>query len=413
MPLTMSINLTQIKLRDLFDGYQNSDEDGVVGYHGRLDIRPKYQREFIYGEKEQIAVIDTVKKGFPLNTIYWAVARDENGNKILNADGEETYELMDGQQRTISICEFLANHIVVNFQKFFNIQKSTPDIAEKILDYELQVYICDGSVSDKLSWFKTINIAGKPLTEQELLNAQYVGEWLTKAKEYFSKTNCNASEMIVIRGKKASDYMSGSPIRQDYLSTVLQWIADYQGLTPRSSDGDTYMANHQGDTTATEIKNYYVSVMEWVGSKFSKYRKEMKGLPWGLWYNKFQRGECVGKIIEKTSAEIEDEIKKLIDDDEVQTVKGIYEYIIDGNEKHLSLRAFDDKIKRKIYEKQNHKCPYCDINKLGHTYPTDKHEYEYSEMDGDHIVAWSKGGKTEESNCQMLCKWHNGRKSDD
>lgn len=412
MPLTMSIELIQIKLRDLFDGYVNSDEDGVVGYGGRLDIRPKYQREFIYGEKEQIAVIDTVKKGFPLNTMYWAVARDENGDKILDSDGNETYELMDGQQRTISICEFLANHIVVNFQKFFNIQKSTPDIAEKILDYELQVYICDGSVSDKLAWFKTINIAGKPLTEQELLNAQYVGQWLTRAKEYFSKTNCNAAELMVIRGKKASEYMNGSPIRQDYLSTVLRWIADYQNLAHRSDKGDTYMANHQGDSTATEIKNYYVEVMEWVGSKFSVYRKEMKGLPWGLWYNRFKQGRCCGQIIEKMPDEIEDEIKKLIRDDEVETVKGIYEYIIDGEEKHLSLRTFDDKIKRKIYENQNHKCPFCDFHKDGHTYPDGKTEYEYSEMEGDHVVPWSQGGKTEEGNCQMLCKWHNGHKSD-
>lgn len=410
--MAMIINLTQIKLRDLFDGYMNSDEDGVIGYHGRLDIRPKYQREFIYGEKEQIAVIETIKQGFPLNTMYWAVARDENGDKILDADGNETYELMDGQQRTISACEFLANHIVVNFQKFFNIQRSTPDIAEKILDYELQVYICDGTVSDKLAWFKTINIAGKPLTEQELLNAQYVGEWLIKAKEYFSKTGCNAAELMVIRGKKASDYMSGSPIRQDYLSTVLQWTANYQGLTPRSDEGDTYMANHQGDDTATEIKNYYVTVMEWVGSKFKAYRKEMKGLPWGYWYNKYQHCQCAGQIIEKTADEIEDEIKRLIGDDEVETVKGIYEYIITGEEKYLSLRQFDDKIKRKVYENQHHKCPYCDRAVDGHTYTNDKTEYEYNEMEGDHIVPWSQGGKTEESNCQMLCKWHNGHKSD-
>lgn len=412
MSLTMSINLTQIKLRDLFDGYVNSDEDGVIGYHGRLDIRPKYQREFIYGEKEQIAVIDTVKQGFPLNTMYWAVARDENGDKILDANGNDTYELMDGQQRTISICEFLANHLVVNFQKFFNIQKSTPDIADKILDYELQVYICDGTVSDKLAWFKTINIAGKPLTEQELLNAQYVGEWLIKAKEYFSKTSCNAAELMVIRGKKASDYMSGSPLRQDYLSTALQWIADYQKLTPRSDAGDTYMANHQGDTTATEIKNYYVSVMEWVGSKFKAYRKEMKGLPWGYWYNKYQRGELANNIISKTADEIEAEIQRLIGDDEVGTVKGIYEYIIDGEEKHLSLRQFDDKIKRKVYENQNHKCPYCDQNIGGHTYAQGVTEYDYKDMEGDHIVPWSQGGKTEIDNCQMLCKWHNGHKSD-
>lgn len=412
MALTMSINLTQIKLRDLFDGYKNNDEDGVVGYHGRLNIRPKYQREFIYSEKEQVAVIDTVKKGFPLNTIYWAVARDENGDKILDDNGEETYELMDGQQRTISVCEFLANHLVVNFQKFFNIQKSTPDIAEKILDYELQVYICDGSVSDKLAWFKTINIAGKPLTEQELLNAQYVGEWLTKAKEYFSKTNCNAAELMVIRGKKAADYLSGSPIRQDYLSTVLQWIADHDGLAPRSDKGDTYMATHQGDSTATDIKNYFVSVMEWVGSKFKVWRKEMKGLPWGYWYNRVLRGECKGQWIEKSADEIEDRIKELIADDEVQSVKGIYEYLVDGEERHLSLRAFDDKIKRQVYEEQGHKCPYCDAKKGGHTYSDVAEEYAYEEMEGDHIVPWSLGGKTEKDNCQMLCKWHNAHKSD-
>jgi hypothetical protein len=171
------------------------------------------------------------------------------------------------------------------------------------------------------------------------------------------------------------------------------------------------MANHQGDATATEIKNYYTSVMEWVGSKFNTYRKEMKGLPWGFWYNKMQSEKCAGQIIAKNAEEIETEIKRLIDDEEVETVKGIYEYVIDGEEKHLSLRAFDDKTKRKVYENQNHKCPYCDIHKDGHTYPDNKTEYAFNEMEGDHIVAWSQGGKTEESNCQMLCKWHNGHKS--
>lgn len=409
----MKITPTEIKLRDLHDGYVNSDEDGVVGYHGRLNIRPKYQREFIYGEKEQIAVVNTIKEGFPLNTMYWAVSRDINGDKILNDKGEETYELMDGQQRTISACEFLDNKIIVNYQKFYNIKASTPDKAEEILDYKLQVYICDGTVSQKLAWFRTINIAGKPLTEQELLNAQYVGEWLTKAKEYFSKTNCNAAELMVIRGKKASDYLTGSPIRQEYLSTVLQWIADYQGLPVRNANGDAYMAAHQGDLLATEIKNYFVSVMEWVGSKFTKYRKEMKGLPWGYWYNKYQKGECTGKFIEKSSDEIEIKIQELINDDDVGTIKGIYEYLIDGAEKHLNLRAFDDRVKIKIYENQNHKCPYCDKHIGGHTYPEGKTEYELNEMEGDHIIPWSQGGKTEESNCQMLCKWHNGHKSDD
>ena len=413
MSLTMSIELKQIKLRDLFDGYVNSEEDGVVGYHGRLDIRPKYQREFIYNDKEQVAVINTVKRGFPLNTMYWAIARDANGNKILNDAGEEMYELMDGQQRTISICEFLNNHVVVNFQKFFNIQKSTPDIAQKILDYDLQVYICDGEVSDKLDWFRTINIAGKPLMEQELLNAQYVGEWLTKSKEYFSKTNCNAAEVMVVKGHKAMDYMSGSPIRQDYLATVLKWIADYQGLPARTSEGDAYMANHQGDSDAGEIKSYYTSVLDWVGGKFKVYRKEMKGLPFGLWYNELHRGGYAGQIITKSADEIEENIIRLIGDDEVEApIKGIYEYIVDGEEKHLSLRQFDPKMAAKVYEGQHHKCPYCDQAIGGHTYPDGKTEYDLKEMEADHIVPWSKGGKTEEKNCQMLCKWHNGHKSD-
>ena len=411
MSLTMEIVPKNITLRELFDGYVNKEEDGVVGYHGRLDIRPKFQREFIYPLKDQIAVIDTVKKGFPLNAMYWAVARDNNGNKILDENGEETYELMDGQQRIISICEFLSNKFFVNFQKFSNIQQSQPDIAKNILNYPLQIYICDGEISDKLDWFRTINIAGKTLTEQELLNAQYVGEWLTKVKEYFSKRGCNAGKYTVIRNHNASDYLDGSAIRQEYLSTVLKWIADYQCLTPRTEAGDTYMATHQGDVDAGEIKSYYTGVMDWVGGKFKCYRKEMKGLPWGMFYNQFHRGECTGNLIEKTADEIEDAILTLIEDDEVQSVKGIYEYIIDGKEKHLSLRQFDDKIANKVYEKQNHKCPYCDASIGGHTYDNGRTEYEFKEMEADHIIPWSKGGKTEEENCQLLCKWHNGHKS--
>lgn len=410
--MVMSIELHQIKLRELFDGYQNNEEDGVVGYHGRLNIRPKYQREFIYGDKEQIAVINTVKKNFPLNTMYWVVARDEvNQSPILDENGNQMYELLDGQQRTISICEFLNNKFSVNYQKFFNIQKSTPNIAEDILNYELQVYICDGEVSDKLDWFRTINIAGKFLYEQELLNAQYTGEWLTKAKQYFSKTNCLAGEYHVIRDYKGADYLKGVAIRQDYLSTVLKWITDYHELPPRTPEGDSYMSEHQGDETASELKNYYISVMDWVGTKFKVYRKEMKGLNFGIWYNRYQRGECDNQLIKLDGDSIEQKILQLIGDDEVQTIKGIYEYIIDGSEKHLSLRKFDDKTALKKYEEQNHKCPYCDRAEGGHTYPPGKTEYKFKEMEADHITPWSKGGKTEYSNCQMLCKWHNNQKS--
>lgn len=409
----MTISLHEITLKDLFDDYANSDEEGVVGYHGRLNIRPKYQREFVYNDKEQLAVVDTVLHGFPLNTMYWVVARDEKTQQpIMSEDGKPIYELLDGQQRTISICEFLNNKFSMNFQTFFNIMRAEPDIADQILKYKLQVYICDGAVSEKLDWFRTINIAGEKLTEQELLNAQYTGEWLTAAKRYFSKTNCTAGELMVIRDHNGSDYMKGSSIRQEYLSTVLQWIADFQELKGRSSEGDTYMSEHQGDDTASELKNYYVSVMEWVGSKFKEYRKEEKGLPWGIWYNSYQRGGSKQQIINSDKDVIEEKIDELLADDEVTSVKGIYEYIVDGEEKHLALRQFDRKIAMKRFEEQNHHCPYCEESKGGHTYPAGTDQYAFSDMEADHIVPWSQGGKTIYDNCQMLCKWHNGHKSD-
>lgn len=410
--MTMTIELHNIQIKDLFQGYSNNDEEGVVGFSGRLNIRPKYQREFIYKKEEKEAVINTVRHNFPLNTMYWVVARDEDTKEpILDSNGNQTYELLDGQQRTISICEFLNNKFSFNFQKFFNIERSTPDIAQNIMEYELQVYICDGEISEKLDWFRTINIAGKTLTEQELLNAQYTGEWLTKAKQYFSKTNCEASNYPVIRNYQGSDYLKGASIRQDYLATVLKWIADYVDLEPRNKTGDNYMAEHQADETASEIKNYYASVMDWINSKFKVYRKEMKGLDFGMFYNKFSRGQCSNQIISHDAEYIENKIIELINDDEVESVKGIYLYLMDGLEKHLSLRAFDEKTALKKYEEQEHKCPYCEEAKGGHTYPTDVKEYDFKDMEADHITSWSRGGKTVEDNCQMLCSWHNNQKS--
>ena len=205
--------------------------------------------------------------------------------------------------------------------------------------------------------------------------------------------------------------MSGTSIRQDWLSTNLQWIADYKGIPKRNENGDSYMSDHQNDTDANELRHYYEDVMTWVGEKFKVYRKEEKGLPWGYWYNSYVRGDCGNKLIEKDKDSIEKKILQLIDDDEVGSVRGIYEFLIDGLEKHLSLRAFDKKMARKVYEKQKHKCPYCDEKVGGHTYMKGNTEYPFKEMEADHIVPWSNGGKTEESNCQMLCKWHNGHKS--
>ncbi len=216
----MKIVLKEISIREVSKEYMNDDEEGVVGYGGKLNIRPKYQREFVYKDKQRDAVIVTIRKNFPLNVMYW----------VKNEDG--TYEIMDGQQRTISICEYIAGKFSLNFQYFHTLQK---DEQEQILDYKLMVYFCEGTDKEKLDWFKTINITGEKLAEQELRNAIYTGTWLTDAKKHFSKTNCPAYNL-------ASDYMNGSPIRQDYLETAISWISNEKI--------DQYMADNQHKTNA-------------------------------------------------------------------------------------------------------------------------------------------------------------------
>lgn len=377
----MKIEPKSIKIRDVFDGYRNNDEKGVVGFHGRLNIRPEFQREFIYKEPQRNAVIDTVLKGFPLNVMYWSEAGTD-------ADGKPLYELLDGQQRTMSICEYLNNKFSIEEKYFHTYQGSMKDKAEKFLDTELQIYVCKGTASEKLEWFKTINIAGEKLTDQELLNAVYTGPWLTKAKSYFSKTNCNAKNYAVINGHQADNYMTGASIRQEYLATVLKWIADRDNLNSTAE----YMALHQHDEDCEDIKQYFENVMTWVGKTFTEYRKEMKGIDFGLLYNKYHE-------MELDPQETETKIYSLMGDYEVSNKKGIYTYIFDGNEKNLNLRLFPDNIKIETYERQNHICPMC------------KKEFKLSEMQGDHIIPWSKGGKTIAENCQMLCKKCNLNKS--
>ena len=364
----MKIELKKIKIRDLFEGYQDDEEDGgVVAYHGLLNVRPPYQREFIYKEEQRDAVIDTVKKGFPLNVMYWAI----------NPDG--TFELMDGQQRTISICQYVDGVFSVGYQYFHNLSTAEK---EQILDYELTVYFCEGTDKEKLEWFKTINIAGEELTCQELRNAIYTGPWLMNAKSYFSKTNC-------IAYKQYKDYMSGSTIRQDYLETVLQWICHRDNLKAV----EEYMSAHQNDKDANDLKMYFNTVMDWVKRTFPKYRKEMKGIDWGILYNKYN------KLIVNPD-DFEKEIKRLMMDDDVTKKKGIYEYLLSKDEKHLSIRTFTDSQKRQAYESQKGVCPIC------------KQHFEMEEMEADHIDPWSQGGKTSIDNCQMLCKKCNRRKSD-
>lgn len=358
----MDIELKQISIKEVTEGYLNDDEEGVIGYSGKLNIRPKYQREFVYKEKQRDAVIETIRKNFPLNVMYW----------VKNEDG--TFEVMDGQQRTISFCEYVAGKFSLNFQYFHNLEANEK---EQILNYKLMIYFCEGNNKEKLDWFKTINIAGERLTDQELRNAIYSGTWLTDAKRHFSKTNCPAYNI-------ASDYMNGSPIRQDYLETAISWI--------NNDEIEKYMADHQHDSNANELWLYFQTVINWVKATFLKYRREMKGISWGILYNQFKNEKL-------DSQKLEEEIIKLMQDEEVTKKSGIYPYILTKEEKYLNLRSFTDNQKREAYERQKGICPKC------------KKHFEIEEMEADHITPWHEGGKTIPENCQMLCKHENRVKS--
>lgn len=363
----MRIELRNIKIADVFDGYVDRGEDGVVGYGGILDIRPAYQREFVYKEKQREAVIETILKDFPLNVMYWAKKADE------------TFELLDGQQRTLSICQYLDNKFSILYKGYPAQKDNLPEgIVDKILDYELMVYVCEGTEDEKLEWFKTINIAGERLTSQELRNSVYTGSWLADAKRKFSKTGCVAYNL-------GSDYLTGSPIRQDYLETVLDRISE--------GNIEEYMAHHQNDENAEALWQYFQCVIRWVQRIFPTYRKEMKGIDWGALYNKYKNHEYNSQNLEK-------EVERLMQDEEIKAKKGIYLYLLSGDDKYLSLRTFSDKVKREVYEKQKGTCPLC------------KQEFAIEEMEADHIDPWSEGGKTDKENCQMLCRQCNRRKSD-
>ena len=375
----MTIQLVHIKVRDLFNGYQDNGLDGVVAYGGKLDVRPAYQREFVYKPEQQQAVIDTVSKGYPLNVMYWA---DQGGGH---------YELIDGQQRTLSICTFLNNDF--SCKGLFQIPQSlqfgslTKDQQDKLLNYELTVYICDGNPSEKLEWFKTINIAGEELTDQELRNAVYAGSWVSDAKRYFSKTGCAAYGL-------GSKYLKGTAIRQDYLETVIYWYGDQ--AMPKL-DIEECMMKHQHEPKAQDLWDYFQRVIEWVETLFPTYRKEMKGLLWGIYYNRYHQYKYDPQALEK-------EVSRLMADDDVTKKNGIYQYVLEkaiGNDDPsvLSIRAFTDSQKRTAYEQQGGVCPHCGK------------KCEYKEMEGDHITPWSKGGKTELANLQMLCQACNRRKS--
>jgi hypothetical protein len=282
--------------------------------------------------------------------------------------------VIDGQQRTISICQFVNGDFAYLFRYFHNLQK---DEQEKILNYKLTIYLCEGTDSEKLEWFRTINIAGEKLTEQELRNAVYSGSWVSDAKRYFSKTGCPAYGL-------GNDYMNGSPIRQDYLECVIDWIS--------KGNIEVYMSNNQHEPNSNEIWLYFQSVINWIKTIFPKYRKEMKGVNWGFLYNDY-------KDLKVDSKKLEERITQLMMDDDITNKKGIYQYLLSNKEKFLNIRAFTDNQKRESYERQKGICVVC------------KEYFEIHQMEADHITPWHSGGKTSSDNCQMLCKEDNRRKS--
>ncbi|NLE83879.1 MAG: DUF262 domain-containing protein [Chloroflexi bacterium] len=363
----MKINLHEITIGEVTKNYVDNDEEGVLGYDLRLNIRPKYQREFVYNTEKRNAVIDSIRKGFPLNVMYW----------MKNEDG--TFEVMDGQQRTISFCQYVQGDFSVDHLAFHNLTQSAKN---QILDYKLMVYICEGTDDERLAWFRIINMQGMRLTEQELRNATYTGPWLTHAKSIFSKSMAPAYLL-------AKDYVNGSPIRQELLETALKWISKDKGPGDQIKD---YMSRHQHDPNANELWTYFRNVIEWVRATFTTYRREMKGIGWGPLYDQYKDQLIDTKALER-------EINQLMMDDDVTNKRGIYTYVLTRSERALNLRSFTPNQKRSAYDRQKGVCPVCG-----------KH-FEIEEMEADHINPWHAGGKTDPANCQMLCKDDNRRKA--
>ena len=367
----MNIEPFPITIGDLAKQYVEEGDNQVTGYGGKLNIRPPYQRDFVYSAKEQAAVIDSVLRGFPLNTMYWAA--HEGGN----------FEVVDGQQRTISLCRYIDGQYPVTEpgsgqpKNFHNLPD---DQQQNILNYELHIYVCNGTDSDRLRWFERINIPGKKLTDQELRNANYHGPWLAKAKQHFSTPGALADGH--------SKYLNGRLNRQEYLETAIGWLA---GGKDRIS---AYMDEHRQDPTATELVNHFTSAMNWTKATFPKYRKSMEGVAWGrLWNEHGQRQDLDPDQLERDVAELHQ-------NEAVPKKSGVYEYLLTGDERHLNIRAFTDAMRQTAYERQGGRCAIT-----GEHLPID-------DMEADHIKPWTKGGKTDSDNCQMVKRVENRRKGD-
>ncbi|MFK5220562.1 HNH endonuclease family protein [Lactobacillus helveticus] len=385
----MKTTLKQYKVRDIVDGfvYNEYEGKGLFGLSGKLTIQPEYQRNYIYADgKRDVACIDSLLKGYPLGLIYF--------NKL--KDGK--LEVLDGQQRITSIGRFTTGKFAIkdingNETYFSGLSKDQQD---KIMNSVLLVYECEGKESEIKEWFKTINIVGIPLNSQELLNAIYSGPFVTKAKEEFSNSqNSNI--------QKWSAYIKGVVNRQDFLKTALDWVS-YGNI-------DKYMSKHRYDDNINELKTYFNTVIDWVSGVFLSVDKSMNQPNWGELYEKYHMNSYDPK-------KVDERVQELLADSDVTKNAGIYEFILGGEKdpRLLNIRKFADNDKKSKYKEQTNEakkkgisnCPICVTDKEYHH--TD-HIWNYKEMEGDHIIPWSKGGRTELSNLQMLCKHHNGMKS--
>ena len=380
---------TEITVKEICDGfvYNELEGKGLFGLSGKLTIQPEYQRNYIYasdGGKKEMAVIESVLKGYPIGLIYF--------NKV----SQSNLEILDGQQRITSLGRFVTDKFAIKdengMEQYFD--GMAKDKKTRILETKLLIYECEGTESEIKEWFKTINIAGVPLNEQELLNAVYSGPFVTLCKEEFSNSqNANI--------QKWSAYIKGSVNRQGFLACAMDWVS-------KGNIGD-YMSHHRSEKNINELKKYFNSVIDWVSSVFTDVEKEMCGLEWGKLYEAYHTKAY-------NSAKVSAEVQKLYGDPYVKNRKGIFEYILGGSEdtKLLNVRVFDDAIKKSVYASQTKKaetksesnCPHCAI---GHDANRSK-IWKLSEMDADHVTAWSKGGATDVKNCQMLCKTHNRAK---
>ena len=357
----MDIEQREVTVGELTSGYHDDAEGGVSGYSGRLNIRPAYQREFVYAPKQRGAVINTAIRGLPLNVMYWSKRDDDGGYE---------YEMIDGQQRTISLAQYVDNVFSYNDRFFHSL---TAEERQALLDYNLTIFICSGPEKERLEWFETINTAGERLTLQELLNAVYAGPWVSDARGYFSRTGCPAAGI-------AHQYVNGSPIRQHYLEKALQWSAAAEGV-----EVPEYMSKRQHYKDAQVLWSEFRAVIDWVEATFPNYRRSMKGVDWGTLYR-----EHGARDLDANALEVE--LARLIQDDDVTSEKGIYPFALTRDPKHLNIRAFDNRTRQATYERQEGKCVWCDT------------EHKIGEMDADHITPWIEGGRTEAANCQMLCK---------